>query len=95
MFTHDLTTEPCLLHATKANCELKHTGDHKAKAYCGMFIAGYVVFKWFCVRAQMSKHCYVDFCSRCVITAWDANDARDGHLSAATSVDVALDEKAR
>lgn len=29
-----------------------------------MFIAGYVVFKWFCVRAQMSKHCYAAFCSR-------------------------------
>lgn len=59
MFTHDLTTESCLLGATKRRLRVKTRGDQKAGAYCGMFIAGYVVFQRLCVRALMSKHSHV------------------------------------
>lgn len=48
MFTRDLTTESCLLRATKGRTASENTLEiTKPAAHCGMFTAGYVVFSGF------------------------------------------------
>lgn len=58
----------------------ENAGDEKAKAYCGMFIAAYVVFQRLCVRVHMNKHSNAASHLRCASTRVEVGEACDGRL---------------